>query len=98
MNVLDTNSLDLSSVTIGQWQARQIEKCAAILSHFVETMPEDKLRWRPATDQASQTRTAMEQVGECIYANQRFLSYLTGAEWPPMPDDWDSFGSVHDAT
>ncbi|AIE83954.1 hypothetical protein OP10G_0586 [Fimbriimonas ginsengisoli Gsoil 348] len=85
-------------MTLGEWQARLIEKSAIIMSHFVETTREDRLRWRPSTEEASQTRSVMEQLGECIFANQRFLAIFRGDEPATPPASFDSFGEVPEAT
>lgn len=88
----------LESTTIAQWQARQIEKAAHCLSVFVESTREDRLKWRPTVDAASNTRSVLEQVGECIFANRRF-SYILRGETPPAPPaEFDSFESAADAT
>ncbi|MHB8635411.1 MAG: DinB family protein [Fimbriimonadaceae bacterium] len=88
----------LESTTLAQWQARQIEKAAHILSVFVESTPEDKLRWRPMADEKSNTRSVLDQVGECVFANNRFRSIFSGDPLPTPPDNFDTFSSGADAT
>jgi len=87
----------ISEMTLAAWQARQIEKAARILGHFVESTKEDRLRWRPATEDASKTRSALEQLGECVFANTRFRCFLRGETPPPAPESFDGFGSVREA-
>jgi uncharacterized damage-inducible protein DinB len=87
----------LESTTIAQWQARQIERAAIIMAGFVESTAEDKLRWRPAVDENSKTRSVLEQVAECAFANKRFLKILTGEGVPAPPADWDVFASKEEA-
>jgi len=87
----------LESTTLGQWQARLIEKSATILATFVESTPEDRLRWRPSIDDQSKTRSVLEQVGECIYANVRFRHVLLGEAVPAAPAEWDTFASAEEA-
>ena len=87
----------LPNMTISQWQARLIEKTAAILATFVDSTPEDKLRWRPTIDDHSQTRSILEQVGECVFANVRFFHILQGEVPPAPPTEWDNFPSKQDA-
>jgi len=89
--------LQLESTTLGQWQARQIEKAAKILAVFVESTSEDKLRWKPAIDENSKARSVLEQVGECIYANHRARHVFLGE--PPLlpPAEFDDFESAQDA-
>jgi uncharacterized damage-inducible protein DinB len=88
----------VKDMTLGQWQARQIEKSAHILAHFVESTQEDRLRWRPTAEDTSKTRSVMEQVGECIFVNQRFLAFFRGQESPPMPENHDRYPTVREAT
>lgn len=83
----------LESMTIGQWQARLILKSASFMATFVESTPDDKARWRPSIDEKSQTRSILEQVGECIFANVRFFHILQGETPPSPPAEWDTFES-----
>lgn len=87
----------LDSTSIAQWQARQIVKASKFLVKFVDSTREDKLRWRPATDESSITRSVLEQAGECIYANVRFRHVLLGEAPPPPPTEWDCFSSAAEA-
>jgi len=86
----------ISEMTVGAWQARQIEKAARILVDFVEATKEDRLRWRPSTEEASKTRSVLEQVGACVFANVRFRCYLLG-ETAPAADAFEAFSSVKEA-
>jgi uncharacterized damage-inducible protein DinB len=87
----------LESTTLGQWQARQIVKAAAIMAFFVESTHEDKLRWKPAIDENSKTRSVLELVGECIYANRRAQHVFLGEPALPPPTEFDVFESAQDA-
>ena len=82
---------ELESMTIGQWQAR------LILKTFVLSTPDDKVRWQPSLNENSQTRSILEQVGECIFANERFVYILQGETPPAPPTEWDTFGSKEEA-
>ena len=88
----------LESMTLAQWQARLIVKSAMIMATFVESTPEDKLRWKPAIDENSKTRSILEQVGECIFANVRFRNIFLGETPPQPPSEFDTFSSVEEAT
>ena len=88
----------LEDTSLAAWQARLIVKSAMIMATFVESTREDKLRWKPAIDESSKTRSVLEQVGECIYANVRFRHVLLGETFPAPPAEWDTFSSVEDAT
>lgn len=88
---------DIASMTIAEYQARIIEKCAHFMGLFVMSTPEDRLRWRPAIDEKSKTRSILDQVGECIFANQRFVHYLRSETPPPAPEEWDTFANADEA-
>ena len=87
----------LENTTIAQWQARQIEKAAHIMSVFVESSTPEKLKWRPAVDENSKTTSILDQVGECVFANRRFRSILLEEPLPVVPDEFDTFSSTEDA-
>src|SRR4051812_45602767 len=88
---------DIATMTVAQYQARIIEKCAHFLAHFVMHTAEDRLRWRPAFDENSKTRSVLEQIGECIFANERFVYYLRDETPPPAPAELDDFASAEEA-
>ena len=88
--------LNPSEMSLAEWQARQIEKAAKILSHFVENTRPDLRDWRPATEEASKTRSVMEQLNECIYANHRVLCYLRG-EVPVAQTTYESLPEANEA-
>jgi uncharacterized damage-inducible protein DinB len=90
--------VNVAEMTVAQFQARQIEKAAKMMCHFVESTHEDRLRWCPATEDASKARCVMDLIGECVEANRRILCYLTGQEAPPRPTTFDDFETVADAT
>lgn len=86
-------------MTLVEWQARQIQKAAGFICHFVESTREDRLRWCPATEAESKCRSVMDVAGECVYANRRTLGYLQGM--PPAearPSNFDTFATVSDLT
>jgi len=69
-----------------------------MLVNFVATTREDRLRWRPATEDESKTRSVMDLAGECVEANRRILAYLTGTSIGPRPDNFDVFETVADVS
>ena len=87
----------LEATSIAAWQARLIVKSAAILADFVKSTREDRLRWQPSIDENSKTRSVLEQVGECIFANERFCQILLGDAPPRPPENWDTFEGAEDA-
>jgi uncharacterized damage-inducible protein DinB len=88
---------NIPEMTIGQWQARQIQRSARILSHFVLSTREDRLRWCPATEDDSKTRSVMDLVGECVEANRRILAYIRGDQIGPRPASFDIYPTVGEA-
>jgi hypothetical protein len=81
-------------MTIGEWQAKRIERIADALAHFVDTTVPDRLDWRPPAEGAAQTRSALDQISECILVNRYFAALLRGEtpaqatavrEEPPRP-------------
>jgi len=87
----------IESTSVAGWQARLIEKSAAILANFVDSTREDRLRWHPSVDESSNVRSVLEQIGECIFVNQRFHSILRGKGLPEAPKVWDDFTDAADA-
>jgi hypothetical protein len=87
----------IESTSLAAWQARLIEKSATILATFVESTREDRLRWQPSVEENSKTRSVLEQVGECIFANRRFSAILSGQPVPTAPAVWDEFVDGADA-
>ena len=85
-------------MTIAEWQAHQTVKAAKILSHFVESTPEDRRKWQPKADEASDVRSILEILGECIFANRRIRCYFLGEEPPAPPANFDTFSSVAEGT
>jgi hypothetical protein len=71
-------------MTVPEYMARQTERMAEALAHFVATTPEDKLVWHPTLEGGSPTRSILEQVGECVSVN-RFLAALMRGESVAMP-------------
>ena len=87
----------IETTSIAGWQARLIEKSAAILSGFVESTREDRLKWQPSIGETSSCRSVLEQIGECIFVNKRFQSILRGQGLPEAPETWDNFVDAADA-
>lgn len=80
-------------MTIQQYVAEQTVRVAESLAHFLTTTQEDKRDWAPETT----TRTALQQVGECVGVN-RYMAKLIAGEEPPAGGLHDySFESVEDA-
>jgi len=87
---------DVSELTLVGWQARQIQKAAGFICHFVESTREDRLRWCPSTEEKSQCRSVMDMAGECVNANERFLAYLQARTVGPRPESFDAYETVQD--
>ena len=75
-------------MTIFEWQGNLCEMMSHRVAHFVETTREDWLDKRPAIDDSSQTRSVLEQIGECVRINRAAAAHLRGeqpekSEWTP---------------
>ncbi len=68
-----------------EWQGQATESASKRLAHFVRTTREDWLEKCPKAEVASETRSIMDQVSECIRVNRRFTAMLEGCE--VVPDD-----------
>lgn len=69
-------------MSITEFQAEKVERIALALAHFVATTPEDKLDWRPAAQANSDTRSVLDQIGECVVTNRRVAALLRGQSDP----------------
>ena len=72
--------------TITEFQAEKVERIALALAHFVATTPEDRLHWRPAAQANSDTRSVLDQIGECIVTNRRVAALLRGQSAPALEE------------
>ncbi len=67
-------------MTVPEYVAEQTERMAEGLAHFVATTPADKLDWKPAIEGSAPTRSALEQVSECVQVNTLIAAILRGEE------------------
>ena len=65
--------------------AAQTERMAASMTHFLVSMPEDKLTWVPAIDGSAPLRNALQQTGECIVVNRLIAAVLRGEDVKGTP-------------
>jgi hypothetical protein len=73
-------------MTIPEYIARQTERMADSLAHFIATTPEDRLVWHPSLEGAGPTRSILEQVGECVTVNRLIAAVIRGGNVPkPEP-------------
>lgn len=89
--------VNASEMTLGQWQARQIQKAARIYAHFVRSTHHERLRWCPSTEEVSKCRSVLDMVGECIDANRRFVWIFKSDMASPRPESFDTSAPVDDA-
>ena len=61
-----------------EWQAASTVMAAQRLAHFVKTTQEDRLDWCPKSELGHSSRSALDQLGECIRLNRSFASVLRG--------------------
>ena len=65
-------------MTIAEHIANQTERVADSLADFLSTTPEDRLRWKPECPGSCPTRSALEQVSECVGVNRLVAKVLRG--------------------
>lgn len=73
------------TLTMFEWQAKLTERAADTLAHWLEMTPEDKAVWCPQLEGSAKTRSALEQVNECIAANRAAAAVFRG-EAPTHPE------------
>jgi hypothetical protein len=67
-------------MTITEYIARQTERIADSLAHFIAATPEDKLAWHPSCEGSAHTRSILEQVSECVHVNRMVAALLRGSD------------------
>lgn len=72
-------------MTAAEYAARQTERMAEALAHFIATTPEDRLAWHPSMEGSAPTRSILEQVSECVTVNRLLAAVLRGGDLP-SPD------------
>ena len=65
-------------MTIPEYVANQTERVADSLAYFLSVMPAERLNWKPELPGAAPTRSALEQVSECIGVNRLVAKVLRG--------------------
>ncbi len=68
------------------YMADQLERLAESYSQFLESTEVDRLQWKPELAGASELRTILEQVSECVAVNIAVAALLRGEPVPPMTD------------
>jgi len=86
-----------TATRVQDFQARQIELIGSAFAFWLGTTKSDKLDWKPkAEGEASQCRSALEQVAECVGVNRGFAAVLRG-EKPPERGEDVPFTDLEDA-
>lgn len=70
-----------------QYVARQTERMAESLAHFVAATPDDCLVWHPASGDGH-ARSALEQIGECVSVNRYMAALLRAEAVSPPQGGW----------
>ena len=73
-------------MTVPEYIARQTERMADSLAHFISKTPEDRLVWHPSIEGGGPTRSILEQVSECVVVNRTIAALIRGGV-PPTPAD-----------
>ena len=75
-------------MTAQELLAEQIELIGDSLAYYLETTAPDRLNWQPQLPGSAPTRSALEQVAECIAVNRAFAALLRGdANVPSLADE-----------
>ena len=74
-------------LTVPEYIARQTERMADSLAHFIATTPDDRLVWHPSIEGGAQTRSILEQVSECVVVNRTMAALLRGGTVPAANPD-----------
>src|SRR5437660_6759151 len=67
-------------MTVPEYIARQTERMADSLAHFIATTPEDRLVWHPSIEGGAPTRSILEQASECVVVNRLIAALLRGGK------------------
>jgi hypothetical protein len=73
-------------LTVTEYVAKQTERIADALAHFISTTPEDRLVWHISGEGGVKTRSILEQAAECIAINRQFAAMLRGHMQAPRPE------------
>ncbi len=76
--------------------ANQTERIAESLCQFLDSTLPDRLNWSPPSD-AGETRSALQQVGECVSVNHTYTKLIRGevVASPDFPEV--AFANLEDA-
>lgn len=75
-------------MTVPDFVARQTERMAESLAHFIASTPADRLVWHPKLEEDHPTRSIMEQIGECVSVNRGLAALLRTGELTLPPGGW----------
>lgn len=70
---------------VPEYMATQTERMTDSLAHFIASTQADKLQWQPQVEGSAPTRSALEQVAECVLVNRVIAGVLRGEAPPPPP-------------
>jgi len=65
-------------MTITEYVAQQTMRMAEALAYFIETTQAERLDWQPVGEDEAETRSALDQVSECIEVNHAMAALLRG--------------------
>jgi hypothetical protein len=84
-------------MSIPDFVARQTERMADSLAHFIASTPADRLVWHPKGDENAQTRSMLEQIGECVSVNRGFVTLIRTGELSLPSGGWPDIHFVNGA-
>lgn len=71
-------------MTVPDYIARQTERMAESLAHFIATTPDDRLVWHPSIEGGGPTRSILEQTSECVVVNRLIAALIRGGKAEPV--------------
>lgn len=69
---------------VPEYMAAQTERMIDSLAHFLNSTQPEKQNWQPRVEGSAPTRSALEQIAECVLVNRVIAGTLRG-ETPPPP-------------
>lgn len=67
---------------VQDYVAEQTERVADSLAHFIDSTLPERRDWQPPVEGEGQTRSALQQVGECVALNEVVAKLFRGEEIP----------------
>ncbi len=70
---------------VTEYLANQTERMAESMAHFISVTDPEKLNWKPELPGSAGTRTALQQVTECVEVNLSMAKLFRGEDLAASP-------------